>query len=272
MFAVDGRPHVELLRLRDLVGGGQPRPDGRERVGALALGRRAAALHLKRALGDVVDDAVSSNVLESVGLADVPDVATDDGSQLHFVVELDRVARPDDRIVRAVDGAGGLDEEQRLLGQLEADLSRVIGVVKADGDDLADAGEGTAQPWSPAHDRQAIDLHRAQALEPRRRDDLGRDVLHHPREVAQYALAVDEAGLLRADAAVTDELHIRLNTKARPDVEVTARRPRASASTRRSPPRACARRAPPRGSYRRWPRRPGSVPCAPVPCRRRSRS
>src|SRR5882672_401060 len=77
-LAVDRGPHLQRLRIAALVGGDQPRTDRRERVGALALGRRAAALHLERALGDVVDDAIAGDVLHRVGLADVARVAADD--------------------------------------------------------------------------------------------------------------------------------------------------------------------------------------------------
>src|SRR2546422_6344311 len=50
-------------------------------------------------------------------LTDVPRVAPDHDAQLDLVVELDGLARSDDRVSRAVDGAGRLDEEQRLRRQ-----------------------------------------------------------------------------------------------------------------------------------------------------------
>src|SRR2546427_570347 len=49
-LAVDGGPHLERLRVADLVRGDEPGPDRCEGVGALALGRGAGTLHLERAL------------------------------------------------------------------------------------------------------------------------------------------------------------------------------------------------------------------------------
>ena len=68
-LAVDGRPHLEALRIANLVGGHQPGADRREGVRALALGGRAPVLHLERALRHVVDDAVGGDVLQRVRLA-----------------------------------------------------------------------------------------------------------------------------------------------------------------------------------------------------------
>src|SRR5262249_28458112 len=51
-LAVDVGPEPEPLRVGDLVGGHEPRADGRERVRALSLGRAAAMLHLECALRD----------------------------------------------------------------------------------------------------------------------------------------------------------------------------------------------------------------------------
>src|SRR5262249_47936128 len=70
-LTVDIGPHLELLRITDFVGGHEPRPDRCKRVAALALRRRSAVFHLKRALGKVVDDAIAGDVLHRVRLADV---------------------------------------------------------------------------------------------------------------------------------------------------------------------------------------------------------
>ncbi len=65
-LAVDLGPQRELAGIGHLVGGDQPRADRAEGVGALALGPLAAALDLKLALGDVVDDAIAGDVLARV--------------------------------------------------------------------------------------------------------------------------------------------------------------------------------------------------------------
>src|SRR5208337_4261909 len=70
-LAVDVQPHVELLRVLDLVGRDQPRPQWAEGRAALALHPLARALDLERTLGDVVAYAVAGDVLERLGLAHI---------------------------------------------------------------------------------------------------------------------------------------------------------------------------------------------------------
>src|ERR1043166_2494678 len=66
LLAVHVQPHVEILRILDLVGGHQARPDRSEGIATLALAPlSAAALHLILAFGNVVDDAVAGDVLEA---------------------------------------------------------------------------------------------------------------------------------------------------------------------------------------------------------------
>src|SRR5262249_20133495 len=102
-----------------------------------------------------------------------------------------------------------------------ADLFRMIGVVEPDADHLADARERAAEPLSPAHRRQAGALHAAQALEAGWRQDVGGDVLHDPREIAQDAVGSDESGFLLIRAAIADELHWRgsLSWRCRDEID-----------------------------------------------------
>jgi hypothetical protein len=125
-------------------------------------------LHLERALGDVVDEAVAGDVPERGGLLDVARVAAHDDAELDFVVELHRAARAHDRIVGAADRARRLDEQGGLLGERHADLGRVVGVVEPDADHLADGGQRAAQSRSAAHEGQAGQLDGAQPAQGRR--------------------------------------------------------------------------------------------------------
>ena len=164
-------------------------------------------LHLERALGDVVDDAVGGDVPHRVRLAEVTRVAPDDDPQLHLVVELDGRARPHDRVAGAVDGAVGLDEEERLFRQRQAHLVSVVRVVEADADDLADSGERAAEPRPAADRRKPRRLERTQALLAGGREHVRRDVAHDARQIAQRAVLVEEARLLGSGASVAYELH-----------------------------------------------------------------
>src|SRR5713226_631372 len=207
ILAVDGCPHVEPLRIVHLVSGDQPRPDRRERVAALALRRRAAVLHLEGTLGEVIDDAVGSYVLHRVRLSDVAGIAADHRAELDLVIELDALEWANDRVVRPVDRAVRLDEEERLLRQRQAHLLSVIRVIEPDADDLADSGERATESRPAANHRKSRRFDRAQSLEPGRGERVSRDVLDHSGQVAHDAVLVDEPGLFSTSASVAYELH-----------------------------------------------------------------
>src|SRR5207245_7163329 len=82
-LAVHRRPQRHGLRIAGLVGGDEPRARRPERVGALALGGRAAVLHLERALGDVVHQAVAGDVAKRLRLVDIARVAPEHDAELH---------------------------------------------------------------------------------------------------------------------------------------------------------------------------------------------
>src|SRR4029450_4638790 len=63
---------------------------------------------------------VAADVLEPIGLVDVPSIAADHRRQLHLVVELDPIAGADRRVIGPADGTIGLDEERRVIGQRQA--------------------------------------------------------------------------------------------------------------------------------------------------------
>src|SRR3546814_9170409 len=65
---VHAQPHLEVLRVGDLFARDEPRPDGSEAVGGLALGPLAATIGLEGALRDVVDHAVAVHVVHGVDL------------------------------------------------------------------------------------------------------------------------------------------------------------------------------------------------------------
>src|SRR5437870_1945933 len=200
---IDRRPQGERLRVAHLLGGDQPRAHRAEGVRALALRRGAAVLHLKSPLRYVVHQTVRRDVAERVGLVDVARVAPDHRAEFHLIVKLHRVARAHDGIVGSADRARRLDEEQRLLGQLQAHLERVIGVVEADGDHLADPRQRASKPRAAAHCWQPREVEPPQTPERRRRERGRREVCDDPRQIAQTAVRVDQAGPLGAGAAVS---------------------------------------------------------------------
>ncbi len=205
--AVQIQPEMQVLRIGDLVGGDQPRSERAEAVAALALVPLRAAFELVFALGDVVGDAVAGDVLERALDGNVPRDRTDDDRQFDFPVGLERARRQQDRVARTADAGGGLHEEDRFARDRHAGFPGVVAVVEADADDLADAGERHAEARIAFHARQRFRRDAAQAVQPLRRECRLVDGLDGRRQVAQLALAVDEAGLFAAIRAIAYELH-----------------------------------------------------------------
>ena len=92
------------------------------------------------------DDAIAGDVIQRVGLADILRRLADDDAELDFPVGLLRAARDADIVVRADDGRGRLHEDDRLGRHGGAGLGGVVGIVEADADELADAGDTGAEP------------------------------------------------------------------------------------------------------------------------------
>jgi hypothetical protein len=210
-LAVEVQPHRELLRVGHLVARHQPGAEGAEGVAALALVPGAAALDLVLALAHVVDDAIAGHVVERALLRDVARLGADHHAELHLPVALDRVLGQHDRIVRALDAAGGLHEDHRLGRDRQARLGRVVGIVEADGDELAHIGHRAAVARLALDQRQLVGLELAQLGERGIAQLLGADVLDLRAQVAQQTLVVDEAWLLLAWVAVANEFHVCLS-------------------------------------------------------------
>src|ERR1700676_1747385 len=206
-LAVDVEPHREFLHVGNLVPGDQPRADRAERVVRFALGPLSAALLLEIAFRDVIADAVAGDVVEGVGLGDVFGAGADDGGDFDFPVEFLGFARLFDRVVRAAEGGVGLQEENRLGRNRIAGLLGVIDVVQADGDEFGDPGHGRAEPRGAADGRKLGGVEGGELGQRGRRIGLAIEVLDLPRQVAQLAGFVDQAGLFLANGPVTNKLH-----------------------------------------------------------------
>ena len=134
--------HVQLERqcthIANLVGRRDPWPRGRKGVTRLALRPLSAALHLKLALGHIVHDAVPGDVrLRIEHRIEIARIGTDHDAQLHLVIRLDRPARNEHVVIRAHDGVGALQEDDRFAWHLGADFRRMVGVIQADAHELS---------------------------------------------------------------------------------------------------------------------------------------
>ena len=77
---------MQVLRVFHLIRGYKPRPNGAEGVVGFALGPLAGTLHLKFALGEVVDSAITRHVFQRVSFLDVLGAGADDHTQFHFPI------------------------------------------------------------------------------------------------------------------------------------------------------------------------------------------
>src|SRR5579863_1086260 len=166
-FAVDGEPHVESLRIADLVLGDEPGPERAEGFAAFTLAPLAAAARdLKITLRNVVGEAIAGDCLHRLGLGEVARAAADDDAELDFVVELGGFLRRHGVVVRPADAARRLVEDNRLFRNRHAGFGGVVGIIQADGDEIADPADARAEPRRAAHQRQLFRLELAQLGKP----------------------------------------------------------------------------------------------------------
>src|SRR6516225_3795095 len=93
-LVVDREPHIEPLRVADLVLGDEPWPERAEHLAALALAPLpAAALDLKTTLGDIVGEAISGDGLHRLVLGEIASAAADHDTELDLVIEVGRALR-----------------------------------------------------------------------------------------------------------------------------------------------------------------------------------
>src|SRR5207302_7927349 len=134
--------------------------------------------------------------------------AANDCAELDFPVELGRVPGLDHVVARPADTGGRLHEHDRLQRHRQPGFLGVVGIVQADGDELADADIGHAVSRHADHERHRLGLEPRQRAQLARRDLVGADVVDRLREAPQAAFAVDHAGLLVARLAIPAQLHI----------------------------------------------------------------
>jgi hypothetical protein len=98
-------------------------------------------------------------------------------------------------------------EDDRLLGHRHAGFSGVVGIVKPNGDEIADLADARADARRAAHERQLVDVDLAQLGKPRRRKFVAGDVGDDFRQIADAALGVEHAGLFPTGGTEADEFH-----------------------------------------------------------------
>ena len=135
---------------------------------------------------------------------------THDDGELHLPVGLRRVAREDQVVIGSRAGRGGLEEEDGLFRQVDPALAGVVGVVEANADDLARAGDGGAQPLGVRNAWGGRKMVARPELEPGQ--PLGAQeglvpILAERGDVHANAVLRQDARLLGSRGAESDQLH-----------------------------------------------------------------
>ena len=138
LIAIDETADAEIMNIASRVARGDPGAERRVRIEGLAEAKLRGA-HLPGAFGDIIADAVAEDVRGGVILADMPTALSDDRNQFDFIVGHHRTARDLDGIIGPVDRSACLGEPDLVRRGLHARLSDMIGIVEANGEDLARA-------------------------------------------------------------------------------------------------------------------------------------
>src|SRR5690348_3243442 len=129
---------------------------------------------------------------------------TDDDRELHFPIELAAAARDPHRIVGAGQRGGGLEEDDRLFGQVHAALGRMIPEIQPDADDLArprNRAAGTRVLRDLGNLPLAFVEPVAQAVRTVRAEKLLVEVPHELRDVEAPSLLADDCRAFEAAIA-----------------------------------------------------------------------
>src|SRR5262249_42434091 len=188
LLAIDVEPHVEALRILDLVLGDEPGAQRAEGLAAFAFGPLAGTLDLKHPLGDVVGEAIAGDDIERSFFAQIARAAADDDAELDLPVELRGILWDDGVVVRPADAGRRLIEDDRLFRDRHAGFGGVVGIVQPDGDEIADLADASAEPLLAAYERQLFDFKLAQLVEALARKCVAGNVGHDFRKVAQPVL------------------------------------------------------------------------------------
>src|SRR5690606_24842870 len=131
----------------------------------------------------------------------------DDDAEFDFPVGLDRILGDDHIVIGADDGAGGLHEQDRFLGNIGAGFGSMVGIVEANADELADIGDAGADALIGVQLGQAVEIGGAdlgQALVGQRR---AANVVDNACQITDRAVLGQDGGLFCALGANAKQFH-----------------------------------------------------------------
>src|SRR5450759_1612648 len=208
LLAVDVRPYSEVLRVLDFVLADEPGPERAEGLGALALGEGLPMFQLERALRHVVAQAIAGDDVHGFFLRQIARALADHDDELALVIELGRVLRDHGVVVRPTDAARRLVEDDRLLRNRVAALGGVIGIIEPDREVIAHMADAGAEPRLAGDGLEPLEIGLFDLGEAAGGQHGAVDIRHDARQVPDFAVGVDDAGLLAAGRAIADEFHV----------------------------------------------------------------
>ena len=149
--------------------------------------------------GDVVDDRVARDHGPGISRSDAPATPPDDEGELALVVDCGGRARDVDVPSRPVDAGDLLVEDGRERREFLARLGSVIGVVQADGEELARLGHRRQERLLGQCDPSVAGVDGAAGRLPRRLTG-GQEPAHAPRQVGRRDAQIDDRFLVREHA------------------------------------------------------------------------
>jgi hypothetical protein len=84
----------------------------------------------------------------------------------------------------------------------------VVGVIQADRDVIAHMADASAEPRLAGDGFEPLEIGLPDLGEAAGGQHGAVDILHDARQVSDFAVGVDDAGLLAAGCAIADELHV----------------------------------------------------------------
>ena len=199
------KPHAEVGSVRNLVRGHKPRADGRKRVCALAFDPLPAPFRLERAFGDVVDNAVSGDMVQRVFFADIFRFLADHDAEFDFPVCFFGASRKHHVVIRTDDCRSRFAEQNRFFRRGLAGFSCVIGVIQADADHFSDRADARTGSGRSFNDVKAFDV---EAVRPRQIGQrVSSNVVDLAGKIADTTGGVEDSGLFFARMSDSQKFH-----------------------------------------------------------------
>ena len=128
-------------------------------------------------------------------------------AEFDLVIGLLRTLGDDHVVVRAANRGDRLHEKDRLGRDRRTRLLRVQPIVEADRDDFGHRADARPEPRRARNERQARRIDRSEPRERGRGEGRAIDIADNAGQVADLAVAIEEAGFFLTGRTVAKKLH-----------------------------------------------------------------